>query len=72
MKSTLANPKSAAGADIHCESAVHRLLEDAARLAIAISAFFLLSEPYPDPALGVIVEEPDPGFLEGRLDTHQG
>ena len=31
--------------DIHCEPAVHQLLERAARLAIEISVRFLLSEP---------------------------
>ena len=59
------NPKSAAGADIHCGPQLLRLLERAAPFAIEISAFFLLSEPNPDPALRIIVEEPDSSLLEG-------
>jgi hypothetical protein len=33
--------------------------------AIEISALFLLAEPNPDPAPGVVVQERDPGLLEG-------
>ena len=53
------------GADIHCESAATPALERAARLAIAISAFFVRAKPDPDPALSVVVEEDDPSLLEG-------
>jgi hypothetical protein len=59
MNLTPPNPKSAAGADIRCE--LKMLLAS----QIEISAFFLLSQPNPDPALSVIVEEPDPSLLEG-------
>jgi hypothetical protein len=64
MLGTLALAKSRRRG-IHCEPAVRRLLERAGRLAVEISAFFLLSQPNPDPVLSVIVEEPDPSLLEG-------
>jgi hypothetical protein len=30
------------------------------------------SDPNPDPAVGVVVEEADPRLFEGGLDAHQG
>ena len=33
---------------------------------------FQLDKPYPDPAASIVVQEADPGLLEGGLNTHQG
>ena len=38
-------------------------------LAWSSTSRFRRSKPNPDPAPGIVVEEPDPSLFEGRLDT---